>query len=418
MFNRGLSLDQAPPFEAVLRFFLTLPFFGLLAAGVMLVAPAEHLTLWDAPAAVGLVHLTVLGFAAAAMVGALFQMLPVVAGATVPRPLFHSRWIHLFLTTGTLLLAGAFLFERPSLLFVGPLLLVVALGHLSVMMFARLLRVENKTPSVNGMIVALASLGFGLVFAVLATLLFLGVDVGLDVGDLRALHLRFMLFGWIGTLVMAVAFQVIEMFYVTPPYPETFRRYAPFAVLGLLVAEVPALLLSEKAVSVLDAGVALIVMLFALITLKRLSQRKRPVADVTVWLWRTAMGALALSALFGVLSLAYAPLFATAALMFGYFVVSVIVAMSYKIVPFLVWFHLNAKGVLETPLMGDIVPTSATRPHLWLHWGVGVFLLAAPWWPTGWRGAGAFLLVSSLLFGYNLFKAATVWRKLKDKGLL
>ena len=420
MFNQGLSLDQAPPFSVILRFFLTLPVFGGLLALALLWADGVLLTLWDAPVSAGVVHLAVLGFAATAMVGALFQMLPVIAGATVKDPLYHSRWIHAFMSLGTLLLAGAFLFETPRMLHPALALLLGSLGFVVVLMLSKLLRVENKTPSVVGMIASLVSLGFGLFFALLVTLAFMGVDLGLLPTQLRTIHMHFMLFGWIATLVMAVAFQVIEMFYVTPPYPEAVRRWFPMAMLGLLVAQVPLYLLSQSAAVAADWGIALLLLGFAAVTLKRLSQRKRPVADATVMLWRTAMGSLALSALLAMVSTLAArqPLFDLAALAFGYFVFSVIIAMTYKIVPFLVWFHLNAKGVLETPMMGDVIPARMAKRHMWLHWGAGLFLAAAPFVPTAWKGVGALLLLSMLLFGYNLFKAAMIYHNLKDKGIL
>jgi len=419
MFNRGLSLDQAPPFAVILRFFLTLPVAGALLAAALFFADGSAVTLWDAPAAVGIVHLAVLGFAATAMVGALFQMLPVIAGAAVKAPLYHSRWIHAFMSLGTLMLAGAFLFDQPRLLHPALALLVGSLGFVVYLMLSKLLRVENKTPSVVGMITAVVSLGFGLLFAVLVTLTFMGIDVGLPPGELRTIHMHFMLFGWIASLVMAVAFQVIEMFYVTPPYPEGVRRWFPAAVLALLVVQVPFYLLSLGTVAVLDGALALLLAGFAAVTLRRLSQRKRPVADATVLLWRTGMIALIAASAAALVSLSGLPkLFDAAALAFGYFFFSVIFAMSYKIVPFLVWFHLNAKGVLETPMMGDIVPAGRAMRHLWLHWATGAALATALAVPSAWKGVALLLLAESLLFGYNLLKAATIYNQLKDKGIL
>ena len=420
MFNRGLSLDQAPPLAVILRFFLTLPVAGVVLAASIFFADGATLTLWDAPAAAGVVHLAVLGFAATAMVGALFQMLPVIAGATVKDPVYHSRWIHAFMSLGTLMLAGAFLFDQPRLLHPALALLVGSLGFVVYLMLSKLLRVENKTPSVAGMITAVVSLGFGLLFAVLVTLTFMGVDVGLPPQQLRTIHMHFMLFGWIASLVMAVAFQVIEMFYVTPPYPEAVRRWFPAAVLAMLVVQVPFYLLSLETVAVVDGGVALLLAGFAAVTLRRLSQRKRPVADATVMLWRTGMVALLAASLSAIVSTAagWPALFDLAALAFGYFFFSVIFAMSYKIVPFLVWFHLNAKGVLETPMMGDIVPAGRAMRHLWLHWATGAALATALAVPSAWKGVALLLLAESLLFGYNLLKAATIYNQLKDKGIL
>jgi hypothetical protein len=232
--------------------------------------------------------------------------------------------------------------------------------------------------------------------------------------------MHFMLFGWIGVLIMAVAFQVIEMFYVTPPYPEAVRKWFPLAILAVLVLQVPFYLVSPVVVTALDVVTGVLFFVFALVTLMRLSQRKRPVADTTVWLWRTGLAALAASVPLSLLSL-FADAgtsFLLATLLFGYFVLSIIFAMSYKIVPFLVWFHLNAKGVLECPMMGDVIPASRMRPHLWLHWARGAAAPIALFAPLLWKVAALIFLAESILFGLNLVGAARIYHQLKDKGIL
>ncbi|WP_353663077.1 hypothetical protein [Hydrogenimonas sp. SS33] len=420
MFNRGLSLDQAPPFGAVLRFFLTIPLFGLLAAGALGLADAQTMTVWDAPTTAALVHLVLLGMVGMAMVGALFQMLPVIAGAAIKAPMFHARWIHALMGLGVLMLAGGLYFQVPGLFHPALALLLGSLGFVVLMMLFKLLKVENKTPSVIGMIVALTALGMGLLFAVAVTLTFMGVNLGIVPQDLRNVHMHFMLFGWIVVLIMAVAFQVIEMFYVTPPYPNNVRRWFPSAIMAILVADVPLELFRPAWAGWLDALLALLLAVFAGITLKRLRQRKRPVADVTVQLWRTGMAALSLAVLFWFLQNlgGWAPGFALAAYLFGYVVLSVVFAMSYKIIPFLVWFHLNAKGVLETPMMGDIIAARMMRPHLWLHWAVGIALAAAVLLPPLFKAAALLFFAESLLYGFNLLGAARIYFRLKDKGIL
>ena len=416
---KGLSLDQAPPFATVLRFFLTLPWMAAFLGAAIFFTP-ESMGRWDDLSMVGIVHLAVLGFAATAMVGALFQMLPVIAGATIKDPLYHARWIHALMVLGTLMLFSALYFGKPLLFHPALALLVGSLGFVDFLMLTKLLKVENKTPSVVGMIAALLSLGLGLIFAVAVTLAFMGVDVGIDPGHLRTIHMHFMLFGWIVLLIMAVAFQVIEMFYVTPPYPEMLRRWIPIAMTALLVASVPLYLISPVGVTLIDWVIGLLMAAFAAVTLRRLSQRKRPVADATVMLWRSGMAALLIAVAAGLLFTLTGKslLFNVAAFGFGYFFFSIIFAMSYKIVPFLVWFHLNAKGVLETPMMGDIVPAKRATWHLWLHWLLGAAIAGALLFSPLWQVVGLLLVAEGAIFGYNLYRAAWLYYKLKDKGMI
>ena len=321
---------------------------------------------------------------------------------------------------GVVLLTAAFYFNLYLLMHPSVPLLLGSLGFVAFMMFSKLAAVENKTPSVKGMMISIASLGVGLFFALILTAIFMDIDVGLDPLVLRSIHLHFMLLGWIGVLVMAVAFQVIEMFYVTPPYPKEMSDHLPIAVFVLLFIYILLSYLMPEATALVDFLLALLFFSFAFMTLRRLNQRKRPVADATVWLWRIGMVSLAASSVTAVLSLfIYNELFrAVSALLFGYFVLSVIYAMSYKIVPFLVWFHLNAKGVLECPMMGDIIPARRAMWHLRLHLALlagGVLLLATPY---AWKLVGAALAAESLLYGFNLLGAVRIYRSLKDKGVL
>ena len=420
MFNQGLSLDQAPPIEVVLRFFLTIPLFGFLVSISIFGADLEYILIWDTPKTVATVHLFLLGIAGMAMIGALFQMLPVIAGATIKNPLFYSKWVHIFMVFGVLMLSSAFYFERFFLLHPALALLLTSLLFISLLMFFKLLRVENKTASVKGMIITLSTFVFGLLFALLLTLVFMGIDIGLTILDLRSIHIHFMLFGWISILIMAVSFQVIEMFYVTLLYPNLISKWLPLSIFIILILQIPFYIIDKGIVAILDILIGSLLLIFATITLRRLNQRKRPVADTTVWLWKTGLIVLSVSiVLFFISKLTgLSSFFNFSAILFGYFVISIIFAMSYKIVPFLVWFHLNAKGVLETPMMGDIIQTQRTKWHLYLHWLLLINLSLAIFFPFFWKLTALVFMVESILFGANLFSAAKIYNSLKDKGLL
>src|ERR1700690_1647119 len=104
----GLSFEQAPPFSVPMRFFVTAPLF-LLAAAVLLVFDPEALSSRWTPQALALTHALTLGFLAMVMLGALMQMLPVVADAALPAPRFVAWFTHLPLVAGTIALMAGFL---------------------------------------------------------------------------------------------------------------------------------------------------------------------------------------------------------------------------------------------------------------------------------------------------------------------
>jgi hypothetical protein len=406
--NSGLSLDQAPPISVVLRFFLGGSLFGVAAGGWLLRQGPEALNP-AAPEGLILTHLLTLGVMLSFMLGALFQMLPVLAGVAFRRPTImaiRSQWP---LVAGTLLLLGAFATASGALYLLAALLLGAGLLPVSVAMLRRLYDLPDHSPSSRGMGFSLYNLLLLFLVGVWLAAMMGGWTAGGDLLALRQLHLGLGLFGWIALLIVSVSFQVIEMFYVTPAYPKAYARWMPFALTGLLTLELVAALHLPAAIPFLESLVALLLLAHALLTLRRLSRRQRPLADATVWFWRTGMASLALAALllvgrnlFGLPPALEESLYA----LFASFALSVVFAMSYKIVPFLVWFHLNAQGYLSAPMMHEVIhPRSAMR-HLALHLTALFAALAAAWLTPGlWHVAGALLLLGFGWLALSIYRA-------------
>ena len=102
--NPGLAYEDTPPLSAPLRFFLTAPVFGLIA-GLVLIFDGELLGSRWTPGALAVVHLIAAGFMLQVMLGALLQILPVVAGAAFPAPLRVAGVTHVLLGLGAASLA-------------------------------------------------------------------------------------------------------------------------------------------------------------------------------------------------------------------------------------------------------------------------------------------------------------------------
>ena len=155
--NNGLSLDQAPPISVVLRFFLGGSLFGL-AAGIWLTLQGPVALDPATPAALILTHLLTLGVMLSFMLGALFQMLPVLAGVAFRDPTLlaiRSQWPLIF---GTLLLLSAFATTEGTLYLLAALLLGVGLLPVAGRMLRRLLELKDHSPSSRGMGFALYNL--------------------------------------------------------------------------------------------------------------------------------------------------------------------------------------------------------------------------------------------------------------------
>jgi len=237
---------------------------------------------FNLPAAV---HVFTLGFMAPVMIGSLFQMLPVVVGAVIENPLLRAEITHVLLTTGTPLLLVGFLSGQKTALMGGMLLIAGGIYFITGVMLYRLFKVESHTPTARGMKFAVSLFGLGVFSGVLMVLSLSGI-LNADYALLLRFHLHILLFGWIALLIASVAFQVIEMFFVTPAYPRFYADSFP-AVLTVLIFAA-ALTDSYLIRGVLSA----LLISFALLTVLRLRNRRRKIPDPLVYLWYLGMGLL------------------------------------------------------------------------------------------------------------------------------
>lgn len=412
----GLSLEQSPPFSVPLRFFLTAPWFLVLAGLLMLWQGPAILTNRWSPATLALTHLLTLGFMAEVMLGALLQMLPVAVGVMVPRPLWVAASIHLLLTLGTLALVSGFLGGIPLGFQLAFVLLALAFGVALVALHLALWRAPIANGTVIAMRCALAALlvtvGLGLTLAGL-----FAWGWSFPAITLTDLHAVLGLLGWTVLLVAGSAYQVVPMFQITRPYPHWFvSGFAP-SMAGLLTVWSILMLGGWRAIIVAGAILAAGITLFAGVTLYLLAQRRRKVGDATLNYWRVSMASLATAALLWLAAQllptwTQAPSFELLLgilLIFG-FAVGVINGMLYKIVPFLAWFHLQAQLFRRAkfPNMKQLLPDTTIRRQWLAYLGTLVLLLAAVLAPAVFTyPAGLALILNGAWLGINL---TGIWR--------
>ncbi len=408
MMGPGLALEQAPPFSAPLRFFLTAPWFlavaGLFAAWQPDWA-GDHLT----SAALALTHLVTLGFLGMVMLGAMTQMLPVVAGAPVPAVKPVTTLSHLCLILGTSFLAwGLFAGEAWALEAAG---LILALGLATFLVVAAIsLSRSRSLDTLRAMGVALAALAITLALGLLLT----GWLAGLWPLDAPlawlARHVLAGLAGWVGILVMGTAWQVVPMLQLTPPYPPRQTRGLLIAASASLAA---ALLLPSPWGILGEFGLSLSGIMFALITLNLQWRRKRKIPDIGLAFWRLGMLCLILAASLYPFAESEPLKIVTGLLFLLGFAASVVNGMLYKIVPFLAWFHLKAqKGIMSSglPSMKNYLPDTPATGQFRIHAAALACLLFAPFLPVFAIPGGLLLAASAAWLGWNLLKAARIFR--------
>ncbi len=377
----ALSLDQAPPLSVPASFFLTIP-FGILAAGLILMTSGITAlgSPW-VPQTLALTHAGTLGILAMGMLGALYQMTPVIAGTPVPFTRI-AHLVHVLLVAG---LAG-FIWR----LLGGP----VAAMSWAIMAFQlalpafllplgwALLRPATVNETVQGMRLAVLSL-------VAITVMGLMMAAGFA-GDLFPqnrmlwvqIHLTLALLGWVGGLIMSVSWQVIPMFYLAPAMNKTTKRWLfgmlmlglilPFAALFANV-ETTGWLSPGKIVAISSLPAALVIwVLHPALVLKGIANRKRKRSDASLLFWKAGLG----------MAFLIIPI-ATAALLlpdprwqvlFGWVAIwgwagMIMHGMLSRIVPFLVWFHrFSARVGLEpVPSMRGLLSQRRIQIGFILH---------------------------------------------------
>lgn len=404
----GLSFSQAPPIRVPLRFFLSAPLFGLLAALLALwYGPSLMDSRWQ-PSVLALTHLMTLGFLGMAMVGAMMQMLPVVAGSPVAHPVGVARAVHVLLLPGVLLLAGGFLSGTYWPMRLAMLLLGSGLAVFVAAVGLSLKRASSNNPTVVGMRFAVGAL---VVTAAIG--LTLASNYGWDWWliervRLTNLHLTWGLLGWVGLLVAGVSYQVVPMFQLTPSYPKPLTRWLTTALFALLLLWSAVQMLpegvQEPAMLAVGMAVAIGFTVYAAVTLRLQLRRRRKQSDVTLLFWRFGMVCLLLALALGVAGQVLPVLdrvqgdnFALAFLFIAGFAVSVVNGMLYKIVPFLIWFHLQSllMGVVRVPNMKLIMPEPGMRRQMWLHFAAVPMLVLSAFWPP-------LIYLAALLFGSSM----------------
>ena len=416
-----LSYNDAPPLSAPLRYFLTAPLFAILAGLLLLYAGPEILASRWSPATLAFTHLITAGFMLQVMLGALQQLLPVVVGANLARPLRLATLVHAAITPGTLLLAAAFMSYAPLLFGAAGAFLGAGVVLFAWAAVPALYGISASSPTLPGLKVALLGL-LGTVISGLLLALALGWSLNWPVLQLTDLHLGWGFMAWSCIVLAAVAFVVVPMFQLTPEYPTWFGQYFVRTAFGCVLLWTLTDLAGWALAAALFATATMACgAVFCGVTLNILRQSKRAKPDASHHFWNLAMASALLAC--GVWLAAQWlptvnawqgwPLLFGVLLLFGGFM-SVATGMLYKIVPFLVWLHLQNRGSagVPAPNMKKVLPQRRIDRQLRAHLASCALLLLSVFWPAWFvYPAAVALIIANGWLLHNLLYATTIYRK-------
>jgi len=369
----NLSLDQAPPEDIPFRYMLTGPVFGILA-GILLAVLGDRLfiTAWSLET-VALVHLITLGWLSSIMIGAFYQMVPVLVGGHVPW-IYLSRYNYYLLVSGVLLLITGFLIWQTILLKIAVVFLGTTLSVFIVQLFKALFQVKANKPVVFAMRISVICLTLTLAAGITMVGMLYGWWVfPLDGYSLKYMHITFGLLGWVSLLIIGVSFHVIPMFYLTKSFPDrsaaVITALIVISIIGLAIGF--GLKLNHYWLFAAGAPALLGIFIFVSTIVNLIVKRQRKMVDTTMKFWQLGLGCIIpasvlllidpirMDEIFGYLFLVL--------FLIG-FACGISNGMLYKIIPFLVWLHRFSSlvGKVKTPAMKDIIPDAPARKQFYI----------------------------------------------------
>jgi len=384
-----LSTAQSPPLGLIAPFFLLAP-LGLIAGGLLVATHGDvAFVAINHPRTVAITHAIVLGWITTTIMGASYQLGPVVLGGqllSVPMArvqlVIHVSSVAWFVW---------------SLFYWNGLAMAGAATGLALSFLLFLLNAGVALKRGNRWTLPRAYVAVALGFLVI-TALFGGATVGsqqegwfvVTFGKLSA-HAHLGLVGWIGLMVMGVSYQLIPMFHVinraTPRYgwhalALTAASLTVFAVVIFFDPPAPVRVLVA---ALLATGP----LLWALDILRLFRARSRRRIDIHGRATLLSLGFLVLAILLGVTAASGTPLISDrepARLLLAYAAAAILgfagaplIGNSYKVLPFLIWFHryrLRIGNGEPVPVVDDIYNSQAAHTVLAVH-SIAVLALVA-----------------------------------------
>ena len=406
---QGLSTEQAPPISVPFRFFLTAPLFAIFIGLLLFIVPIDTILNRYSPEAIGITHLFTLGILSMIIIGALQQMLPVLAGAVIKKPILFANIIHISLIFGTLSLSFGFIYSLNYLFTIGAIFLSIAFITFFFTIIKLLFKVKYITSTVNAMKI-FSIVGF---ITILLGLYLIGSYISGNISNYHYIfvntHILFGIFGFASIMIMGVAFQVIPMFYVAPDLPKYIQNKFPKAIFTMLVLFFIFSLLKLEIYEI-KVVFAILLSLFAYYGIKSLNNRRRPVFDVTLWYWKLSLFSLIISMF---LYIKYPDSMILPIIISLGFLYSLLQGMIYKIIPFLSWFHLNSKGYFIIPTLREFIKEDNIKVQFYIYLSsIFFFILGVVLSKIFiYIGAGLFIVSNILLF-INIVISAKTYHKI------
>lgn len=376
----GIATDRSPSFSLPLRYFLLgVASYLLTMTGVAAFGGELAGTTWS-PHLLALTHLLTLGTVLSVIMGATYQLVPVVLLASVwSQGLGKATfWVYL---AGVVGMVAGFWTWAPMLLAAGGTLVVLAILSFLVNVAASLARGATWNRIGLAMVVALVMLVAAGTVGALRVAAYARPGLAVPMAHALAAHAHLAAFGCAALFVFGLSYQMITMFVVTHGHDRLGWPVLVAGTLGITafaaggLGQLPWL---WRGGAVLMAASS---WLWAYDVWRMYRGRTRKALDVGLTLVASAVPYLLAATVLGLmLAFGATPGLSAAGLAAAYavvglvgFLVFTIVGWLYKIMPFLSWYHRYSTlvGKQKVPMIKDLFDERTARAGFWLsHAGV------------------------------------------------
>lgn len=372
--SKGIATERSPEFSLPLRYFaLGVAAYLMAMLGLAVAGPALTGSPWN-PQVLALTHIMTLGAIVGMIMGASYQMLPVVLLA----PIWSQRlgklgfWIFL---PGVVAMVVGFGTSRPAWLGLGASLAALAIAAFLVNL-ALSLKGARGTMVGAYLLAAMVALGAAVSLGLIRAFGHMDPANAWSLPNALSVHAHLAAFGCASLLIFGLSYRLIPMFAVSPERDRHGGLVLALSAAGILalsagsLAERDALALSGALLVASGAG------LWAWDAWEMFRMRTRRKLDAGLTYVLTALGWLLLAIAMG-LVLAFNALpagvspdrgaIAYALVGMVGFIGFTILGQFYKIMPFLAWYHRYSSlvGKTKVPLIKDIYDERLAWAGFW-----------------------------------------------------
>jgi len=106
--------------------------------------------------------------------------------------------------------------------------------------------------------------------------------------QLTSIHVIWAALGWVTVMIVSISYQVIPMFQVAHEYPERFKRFFVLLLFVSLVFLSVQIYIGYSQL-ILTSIISGLILFFSAISVKILLQRKKRLADASLYFWLTGL---------------------------------------------------------------------------------------------------------------------------------